>query len=221
VHFEDWSPRERRLLELARELAPDLILLTGDYLNLSRTEDPAAHAGVRELLAALSALAPTYAVTGSPRVDPRRVVPAIFAGLPVTWLMDETAELTVKGRRIRLVGVRCTWNRWQDGERLRRLLPGSAGDVFTVLLYHSPDLMPQVAGNGIDLYLAGHTHGGQLCLPLFGALITGSDFWKRYEAGRYEEKGTVLYVSRGLGMEGLGAPRARFFSPPELVVIEL
>jgi predicted MPP superfamily phosphohydrolase len=69
-----------------------------------------------------------------------------------------------------------------------------------------------------DLYLCGHTHGGQIRLPLFGAVITSSDFWKRYEMGRYEEGNTVLYISRGLGMEGKGAPRARFLAPPEIVL---
>ena len=81
--------------------------------------------------------------------------------------------------------------------------------------------MPDAVETGVDLYLAGHTHGGQLRLPLFGALVTSSDFWKRYEAGRYREGQTTLYVSRGLGMEGLGAPRARFLAPPEIVVWDL
>jgi predicted MPP superfamily phosphohydrolase len=69
------------------------------------------------------------------------------------------------------------------------------------------------------LYLRHHILGrGQVRLPHFGALITSSDFWKRYEMGRYKEGGTTLYVSRGPGMEGLGAPRARFLAPPEIVL---
>jgi hypothetical protein len=74
---------------------------------------------------------------------------------------------------------------------------------------------------GVDLYFCGHTHGGQIRLPLLGALITSSELGKRYEMGRYKEKGTTLYVSRGLGMEGLGAPRARFLSPPEVILWNL
>lgn len=221
IHFEGWTPRERRLLELARAAAPDLVLLTGDYLNLSTVEDEAAQAGVRALVQELSALAPTYAITGSPPVDLPHVVPGIFAGLPVTWLVDRVAELEVRGRPLRLVGLRCTRDRLADGKRLRRLWPRGAEDRFTVLLYHSPDLAHEAAEIGADLYLAGHTHGGQICLPFFGALITSSAFWKRYERGRHRIGQTTLYVSRGLGMEGLGAPRARFLAPPEVVVIEL
>lgn len=77
--------------------------------------------------------------------------------------------------------------------------------------------MPEASELDVDLYLCGHTHGGQIRLPFFGALITSSDLGKRYEAGRYQQNNTTLYVSRGLGMEGLGAPRARFLSPPEII----
>jgi hypothetical protein len=159
-----------------------------------------------------------YAITGSPSVDLKDVVPRIFDKLPITWLLDGVAHLNIKGHTIRLVGLRCTRERSRDVPRLRRLLATASGDSFTVLLYHSPDLMPEAVELGVDLYLCGHTHGGQIRLPLFGALITSSDFWKRYEMGRYEENDTTLYVSRGLGMEGLGAPRARFLSPPEVIV---
>ena len=99
--------------------------------------------------------------------------------------------------------------------------PGVSSVSFTLLLYHSPDLMPQAACSGVDLFLAGHTHGGQIRFPLVGAVVTSSRYWKRYEMGLYAEGNTQLYVSRGIGMEGLGAPRARFFCPPEIALFEL
>lgn len=221
IHFEGWTPRERRLLETVRALAPDLIFLTGDYLNLSSVDNGPARQGVRDLLAELAAVAPTWAVIGSPPVDRPDVVPQIFAGLPITWLVDEAAEVEVKGHRLRLIGIRCTADHRRDGERLRQL--GSAGphSVLQILLYHSPDLFPLAAELGIDLHLAGHTHGGQLRLPLFGALVTSAAFWKRYEAGRYRKGTSILYVSRGIGVAGKGAPRARFLAPPEVVFILL
>jgi len=100
-------------------------------------------------------------------------------------------------------------------------LPTNPCAPFTLLLYHTPDLMPQAVRAGVDLYLCGHTHGGQIRLPLIGALVTSSRFWKRYEMGRYVEGNTTLYVNRGLGMEGFGAPRARFLCPPEIALLEL
>jgi predicted MPP superfamily phosphohydrolase len=220
LHVERITPRERELLRLVEELAPDIVVLTGDYLNLSSVYDTHAHAEARDLLARLYEIArvPIYAITGSPPVDRSDIVPSIFDGLPITWLLDETDELCVNGHTLQIAGLRCTRERGLDGPRLHALLDGNPGNAFTLLLYHSPDLMPVAVEMGIDLYLCGHTHGGQIRLPLFGAVITSSDFWKRYEMGRYEEESTTLYVSRGLGMEGKGAPRARFLAPPEIIL---
>lgn len=219
IHFEGWTPRERRLLETVRALAPDLIFLTGDYLNLSSVDHGPARQGVRDLLAELATLAPTWAVIGSPPVDRPDVVPQIFAGLPITWLVDEAAEVEVKGHRLWLIGIRCTADHRRDGERLRQLWSAGSHSALQILLYHSPDLFPLAAELGIDLHLAGHTHGGQLRLPFLGALVTSSAFWKRYEAGLYREGASTLYVSRGIGVEGKGAPRARFLAPPEVVLL--
>jgi hypothetical protein len=220
LHVERITPRERALLRAVERIAPDVMVLTGDYLNLAYVYDAQAQAEAHDLLARLcrAARGPVYATTGSPPVDRRDVVPAIFEDLPITWLLDEVQELHANGHTVRVAGLRCTRERQLDVPRLRRLLDGSPGHRFTLLLYHSPDLMPEAAELGVDLYLCGHTHGGQIRLPLLGALITSSDFWKRYEMGRYEEGTTTLYVSRGLGMEGLGAPRARFLAPPEIVL---
>jgi len=219
LHVEYITPREERLLDLAETLSPDVIVLTGDYLNLSTVHDPRSQAEARHLLASLcqTTKGPVYAITGSPPVDLPEVVPAIFEGLPITWLSDEAIETQINGQQLTIIGVRCTRERTLDAPRLQRLLAAVPADRFTLLLYHSPDLMPEAAEAGVDLYLCGHTHGGQLRLPLLGALITSSDFGKRYEMGRYVEDQTVLYVSRGLGMEGMGAPRARLLSPPEIV----
>jgi predicted MPP superfamily phosphohydrolase len=220
LHVERITPRERDLLRLVEELAPDVVVITGDYLSLSSVHDPQAHAEARSLLTRLCEVArvPIYAITGSPPVDLPGVVPGIFRGLPITWLLDEVVETYVNGHALRLVGLRCTRERSIDGPRLRGLLEGQDKALFTMLLYHSPDLMPEAVELGVDLYLCGHTHGGQVRLPVFGALITSSDFGKRYEMGRYRKGDTTLYVSRGLGMEGLGAPRARFLAPPEIVL---
>ncbi len=219
VHVEQLTVRDWMLLDLVGEIDPDLIVLTGDYLNLSSARDPESQAQARDLLKRICerARGPVYAVTGSPPVDLRQVVPRIFDGLPMTWLLDEVAYARIEGQRMCIAGLRCTRERERDARRLRRLLADIPEDRFTLLLYHSPDLMPEARDLGVDLYLCGHTHGGQIRLPLLGALITSSEFWKQYEMGRYEESGTTMYVSRGLGMEGLGAPRARLLSPPEII----
>lgn len=220
LHVERITTREKQLLRLVKELAPDVVVITGDYLNLTYVYDPTAQAEAHRLLDNLCDVTsgPVYAITGSPPVDRSDVVPGIFEDLPITWLLDELHEVHLNGQQLRIAGLRCSRERHLDVPRLRRLLSSNPAHEFSLLLYHSPDLMPEATELGIDLYLCGHTHGGQIRLPFFGALITSSDFWKRYEMGRYEERGTTLYVSRGLGMEGMGAPRARFLAPPEIVL---
>ena len=142
-------------------------------------------------------------------------------GLDITVLRDEGVLLDVRGQTIRLLGVTCEWDPVRAARRLDRALSTRPEPVFTLLLYHSPDIMPDAAERGVDLVLAGHTHGGQVRLPLYGAVITSSVYGKRYEMGRYREGQTMMYVSRGLGMEGLSAPRVRFLCPPEVVTVIL
>ncbi len=221
IHFEGWSLREQRLLAWLTELKPDMVLLTGDYLNLSSVQDPRAQQGVRELLSRFEAPLGVYAVTGSPTVDVNTVIPGIFKGLPIRFLEDEAITVDAAGRKVCLLGVRNTYDEERDGHALRSLAAATSQNGLRILLYHTPDLMPVAASLGIDLYLCGHTHGGQIRLPLYGAMATSSRWGKRYEQGRFLERATTLYVSRGLGLEGLGAPRARFLAPPEAILWEL
>ncbi|HEX9062636.1 MAG TPA: hypothetical protein VF941_20890, partial [Clostridia bacterium] len=105
---------------------------------------------------------------------------------------------------------------------LHKVIKNNPKDSFNILLYHTPDLIEDIQKNeSVDLYLAGHTHGGQIRLPVYGALITLSKYGKRYEMGRYTVGNTVLYVNRGIGMEGGKAPRLRVFCRPELSVYDI
>ena len=112
-----------------------------------------------------------------------------------------------------------------DGPRLCRVLRSARAETedrrFAILLYHTPDLAPEAAEAGVDLLLCGHTHGGQVRLPLYGAVVTSSLYGKAFEIGRRQIGGLTLYVTRGLGMEGSGAPRVRFLCPPEVVLWEI
>ena len=99
----------------------------------------------------------------------------------------------------------------------QRTETGGGMPPFTILLFHSPDLAPQAAELGvIDLHLAGHTHGGQVRVPVYGALVTSSLYFKALEMGLYQLHDMLLFVSRGVGLEGKGAPRVRFNCRPQL-----
>jgi len=211
--------RERDLLQTLKALAPDVICLTGDYLNLSYVYDEQAWVAAQSFLSQLYAPFGIYAVSGSPPVDPPAVVEKLFEGLDnIRLLRNEHVTLDVRGQQLNLVGVVCSHDPKVDPSSLREALASAPGEDMTVVLYHSPDLMPEMAGADVDLYLAGHTHGGQIRLPFYGAVLTSSRYGKRYEMGHYQEGKTHLYVARGIGVEGMGAPRARFLCPPEIVL---
>ena len=92
---------------------------------------------------------------------------------------------------------------------------------YSIFLYHKPDLIEDMKNSNVDLYLSGHTHGGQVALPFYGAIITLSKYGKKYEAGEYKVGNTVLYVNRGLGTEGKFGLRVRFLVRPEITVFDI
>ena len=103
----------------------------------------------------------------------------------------------------------------------REPIEGFSDERFDVFLFHTPDLIEDVSHCGVDLYLCGHTHGGQVALPWYGALITFSKFGKKYESGLHRVGDTVLFVNRGLGMEPRPAPQIRFFARPQIAVFDI
>lgn len=222
LHVERLTRRERKLLELVEEADPDLILITGDYLNLSYNRDPVAQEHVRELLRELSARLGVFAVMGSPPVDLRTEVPGLFKDLDIRLLVDDFELIDLgDGRRLTLLGLDCSHHIPTDAAALDALVAIAPNSMPRILLYHAPDLMPQASKHKLDLYLCGHTHGGQVRLPGLGAILTSSQYGKRYEMGLYSQGQTQMYVSRGVGMEGLSAPRVRFLAPPEITLITL
>lgn len=218
LHVERITPRERRMIETVDSLQPDLILLTGDYLNLDYLSDERALQEARTVLGQLHAPYGVFAVNGSVDSPPRMA--RLYAGLDITVLDDEIEHLDLPVGELYLVGISNIY-RPRDAEMLRGLMAQLPAEASTVLLYHTPDLIETAAATGVDLYLAGHTHGGQVRLPFYGAVVTFSEYGKQYEAGEYRLGETILYVSRGLGLEGFGLPRVRFLCPPEIALIEL
>lgn len=220
LHIERTTRRERKLVAMVKSLAPDLILFSGDFLCYSSVYNPVMIEHARNILRQLSAPLGVYAVTGSPPVDKPQVVAQVLQGLDIHWLKDERVTVMHDSAPIDIVGVACTHKPFVDAPRLRTALKNRNAH-FSILLYHTPDLAPEAANLGIDLQLSGHTHGGQVRLPFFGALYTASLYGKRFEAGRYKIDEMILYVTRGLGMEGKGAPRVRFLCPPEIILWEI
>ncbi len=222
LHLENLTSREASILAAIEQLQPDLIVITGDYVSTSYNTNRQTFEQVRSFLRQLSAPYGVYATLGTPPVDLREFVVPLFEGLPVRLLREEVVELDLgRGRRLALMGMDCTHDIAHDAASLERMMAQVSAEIPHVLLYHSPELMPQAAEHGIDLYLCGHTHGGQVRLPLVGPLLTSSQLGRRYVMGEYVEGRTHLYVSRGVGFEGLSAPRVRFLAPPEVTAVTI
>lgn len=222
LHVERLTKREARIQALAREAAPDLIVITGDYVNLSYNRDPVTHRQVHDYLKGFRAPYGVYAVLGSMTVDLRDQVVPIFDGLPIPLMRQAWHEVKMTdGRSLVLLGMDCTHHLPTDRARLAELHAAAPNSVPQVLLFHSPEIMPEAVRHGIDLYVCGHTHGGQVRLPFVGPILTSSQLGRRYVMGHYHEGRTHLYVSRGLGLEGMSAPRVRFLAPPELTLITI
>lgn len=222
LHMEQISPRERELNRLVRELAPDIIVFSGDFVSLLHPDPERARAQIRQVISEWRAPMGVYIVAGSPLIETEEMVESFVEGLDnLRWLRDEAVVLETDAGQLALLGMSTTHERERDIPRLRELTQMMPKGAFWLLLHHSPDLAPEADELGYDLYVAGHTHGGQIRLPLIGPIVTSSEFWRTYAMGRYDMEHATLYVSRGLGMEGASAPRVRLLCPPEIVLWEI
>lgn len=217
LHLERLSIREELLNRLILELRPDMILFSGDFLCLSSIRDLDAWKELQKVLGEWFAPLGIFAVTGSPAVDLPENFPEILNGTPIRLLDNEKVEISVKNDKVQVIGIACSHKPHEDFPHLKRLVQGYDSG-FKILLHHSPDLAPNACELNIDLQLSGHTHGGQVCLPFIGPLFTGSLYGLTFKSGRYFLKKMTLFITRGLGLEGLSAPRVRFLCPPEVVV---
>lgn len=220
LHVERITKRERQMLEKVAEIEADIIVLTGDYINQDYLQDPRAYEHARQVIAGLHAPYGVYAIAGNTDVDP--IMTEVFTGMDHVRVLDnEVVPLPLPGGILYLVGVSMNGDPQIDRQMLSDLRAEYPADAYFLLLYHTSDVIETASSMGIPLYLNGHTHGGQIRLPFYGALATFSSYGKQYEMGRYQVGSTTMFVSRGLGMEGLKLPRVRFLCPPEIVVVEL
>lgn len=195
------------MLSVVKEQRPDLILLTGDVPQLGEFDRDQLH----DWLRSLREIAPVYAVPGYYEDE------AVIDGSPISdgvLLASEHTETTVRGTKIVIQG-------FGPGERVHpEQRPNTDGALYFVL-DHTPDTIPYVARLSPDWFFCGHTHGGQVRLPFWGAVITASHTGKRYEYGRYRVGAMNAFVTRGIGLEPRPAPQVRFLCPPEIVVLAI
>jgi predicted MPP superfamily phosphohydrolase len=200
----------RRAIDLANAFRPDLVVLTGDYVCRSAGEV----AGMRELLGGLAA--PTLAVLGNHDVwvDPAGIATAL-RGHGYEVLENAWTQVRLRGAPFTVVGVGDHRTRREDVEAaFRGLAPAAA----PLVLAHGPRTADRLAALERPLVcLSGHTHGGQINLPVVTSLLLTS-LHEPYARGRYDVDRVQLYVNRGIGNSGVGV---RVNSPAEVTLATL
>ncbi len=209
LHIREEGVRERKLPNLVRSLEPDLILHTGDFF------------ADRDMARVVTALlqswdVPQYACKGN--LDSIGDFESVMKASGVRVLGRSQSTFRKEG-----VSTPVVVSGFPSGAELfgmKPILQELTSDTFNIVLYHHPQGFPLTWDTQADLMLAGHTHGGQIRLPFYGALITLDACGKRWESGFYEEEGVRLIVSRGIGCEP-NIPEVRFLCAPEVIVIDV
>lgn len=209
------------LAQALRSEEPDIIALTGDFIDYYKPDMAIA----KDLIEEIVDIAPVYYVSGNHegRSDLYQDLLAYMEAKGVHIMENRREEILVDDQAISILGLK-------DAEFYRST--GSMGrairknlqviertEDFSILLAHQPQYFPLYADEDIDLTLSGHVHGGQVRLPLIGGIFgPGQGFLPDYTSGLYERAGSHMIVSRGLGHAIIPV---RINNKPELIIIEL
>jgi predicted MPP superfamily phosphohydrolase len=225
IHIGPFMPEDeiRKYVRITNDLKPDLIALTGDFV----TWDPSTQRAVVNALSGLHAPFGIFGCLGNHEASSHTEdsITRMFQQVGIRILRRERLPITAQRESFNLIGV--------DFETSRHMVAGSekfvrtylegveslvASGTANILMSHNPDTFDRAAELGIDLSLAGHTHGGQVALEFVSPEIAPSRLVTPYVAGWFQKPGGRLYVNRGIGT--IGVPM-RIGAPPEITVYEL
>jgi predicted MPP superfamily phosphohydrolase len=208
------------MIERTNATRPDVIALTGDIFDF----DPSHVDDGARRLARLRARYGVYAILGNHDhyVGTERVVAALAYHAPgIRLLRDELVRLPV-AEPLYLAGVEDPGGRWFERglhvAAIDALADQRPADGPVVLLVHQPEMFHHAARRGFPLVLAGHTHGGQIALPIGRRGINLARVMTPLTRGAYQRDASILYVNRGLGV---GGPAVRIHCNREIAVLEL
>ena len=213
---------EARVFERIRALQPDLILNTGDFLQ--PLGDRTHESELPKLAALFRTLSPPlgmYTTEGESDARIRGATPKELGG--IRFVHSEPVEIRDGDLCIRLFGLALAQTRNRNHVPRNLIDPWvaeSPPDAVTIMLGHRPDYIPHVMDLPIDLCLAGHTHGGQVRLPFYGAIVTSSAVPREWARGFRKVGQTHINVSAGIGAgHNKGLPSIRINCPPEMTLI--
>lgn len=200
-HNKKFKNKNKIVLDEVKNLKPDIIVITGDLISRTTENCDNAYNFIKELIKINPNV---YFVNGNHERDNINI-PADEFNLNLSKsgarvLINQGLKVNINGDYINICGVDDIYSNSCD---LNKALYGTQDDLFTLLLSHEPDIVLKYSNIHCDLILSGHTHGGQIRLPLIGAIIApGQGFFPKYNKGLYKlnnDTNTSLYVDSGLG----------------------
>jgi uncharacterized protein len=214
LHFLPYTPLSliERAANQACELQPDLLVLTGDFIS----HEAETIFGLTDLFESLDARYGVFAVLGNHDTRAgKALISKAIEDTGVLLLQNEGITFDVGHSQLTLAGVEdCLWGQ----PDLDAALAQRPADALTILLAHEPDVIDRFSEDGrVNLQLSGHTHGGQVRLPLLGTPILPK-LGQKYVHGLHRVNDSWLYTNRGIGMVSMPI---RFNCPPEVTELVL
>lgn len=204
--------RLEKIVEIINKQNPDVVVSAGDFV-CGHTEKSTMHPQkIAEGLAKVKSKYGFYTTLGNhDGWYDRWYIKELLEKQNIKVLNNKNEKLQINGKEIFIAGVEDMMTAFPNMEDA---LKGTK--TPTILLTHTPDVFPEIPRN-VNLTLAGHTHGGQVRLPIIGPIFTASNYGNKYAIGLVEENGKKLITTRGIGVSILPF---RFNCLPEIVVIE-
>jgi uncharacterized protein len=199
--------------ECISDIEVDLCVMTGDYRYAVSGPCQPVYPPMQRILNHVNARLGIVGVLGNHDVSDK--IPELER-MGVRMLINEALELPNGEESVWLIGVDDP--HYYGCDDLPGALRQVPSDAFKVLLVHTPEIFKEAQECGIDLYLCGHTHGGQICLPLIGPVISHANCPREYTRGVWKYKNLQGYTSTGVGTSGVPV---RFLCPPEVGLVEL
>ena len=210
-HLVKFGWRDRLTVQEVRKINPDLIILTGDYI-----EKYSDFNDLDEYLEQLKAISPVIAILGNNDYCCVNQLDEAFARAEIPLLKNRAAIIENGHDSLYIVGLEDNFLWYDDYFEATRAVPSGAARI---VLGHAPAIVEKIDPEGVELILSGHLHGGQILLPVYGPLARNTVCFvsRSYTAGIYHWNGMTLFSNRGLGTSLLPF---RFLSRPEIAVFE-
>jgi uncharacterized protein len=213
IHIDGIPDRGEKLSRLIAALDFDLCLITGDYRFDTFGDYSDAVTGMDRLMGSIKCPHGTYGILGNH--DFIEMIPGLEAS-GIRMLLNDAAPIERGNEVIWVVGLDDV--HFYGAHDLYKPLGAIPDHHVKILMVHSPEIIPDAANAGVDYYLCGHTHGGQVCLPGNLPVWFNASCTKEFAVGPWRYRNMQGYTSRGTGSSGLAV---RYYCPPEITLHKL